>query len=117
MFDRYAFVAVTSPDLGAARRFWVDQLGCAITEDRPGEFFIVDAGGRRLCIDRPDGRVHRAGGSDPTIGLKVESVDAALDALAAHGWEGRPQTVQAGSGRYAVIHDPDGHAVILTESD
>jgi catechol 2,3-dioxygenase-like lactoylglutathione lyase family enzyme len=107
LFERYAFVAITSTDLAAARRFWVDQLGCAVTEDRPGEFFIVDAGGLRLCIDRPDGGVHRAGGSDPTIGLKVAAVDAVLTALAARRWEERPQIVHAGRGR----------SVMLTEGD
>jgi catechol 2,3-dioxygenase-like lactoylglutathione lyase family enzyme len=51
MFERYSFVAITTKDLSAARRFWVEQLGFRVTEESPSEFFIVDAGGLRLCVD------------------------------------------------------------------
>lgn len=114
---RYSFVALTTTDLGRQRRFWVNQLGFAITEERAGEFFIVDAGGLRLCVDLADGDVHVAGGKDPVVGLKVDSVAESLTLLAGRGVAvpGEPTSGERGS--WAVIRDPDGRAVILTESD
>jgi catechol 2,3-dioxygenase-like lactoylglutathione lyase family enzyme len=117
MFDRYSFVAITTSDLDRARQFWVNALGFPITEEEAGHFFIVDAGGLRLCVDLADDDIHKTGGSDPTIGLKVQSVSEVLSQLANLGIEadlGRERQVRA---NYAVIRDPDGRAVIITESD
>ncbi len=117
MFERYAFVAVTTTDLGRARRFWVEQLGFAVTDEEPGHFFIVDAGGLRLCVDRAEGDLHVAGGSDPVIGLLTGSLPQTLDALAARGVRPTRPPVDAPRGRYAVLRDPDGRAVIVTEAE
>lgn len=117
MFDRYSFVALTSTDLAAAQHFWVELLGCAVTEHRAGEFFIVDVGGLRLCVDLADGKTHFAGSTDPTIGLKVGSVKEALLALANRGLREAPPIVTTAKGSYTIIHDPDGRAVVLTEAD
>src|SRR5215813_2516619 len=87
MFERYSFVAITTVDLDRAREFWVNTLGFPITEETIGQFFIVDAGGLRLCIDRADGEIHKLGGSDPTIGLKVRSISDVLPRLASMGIE------------------------------
>jgi catechol 2,3-dioxygenase-like lactoylglutathione lyase family enzyme len=85
MIVRYSFVALTTADLARQRAFWVDQLGFEVLEETAGEFFIVDAGGLRLCVDLADGDVHVAGGKDPVIGLKVDSVHKTLAALAERG--------------------------------
>jgi catechol 2,3-dioxygenase-like lactoylglutathione lyase family enzyme len=42
VFERYCFVAMTVSDLAPARHFWTEQLGCQITDERDGEFFIVN---------------------------------------------------------------------------
>jgi catechol 2,3-dioxygenase-like lactoylglutathione lyase family enzyme len=117
MFERYSFVAVTTVDLGQARHFWVDVLGCTVIDEKPGEFFMVDAGGLRLCVDLADGNVHKTGGSDPVIGLKVASVSMALERLAAFGVSPSEGPVSSPRGQYAQIRDPDGHTIILTEND
>jgi catechol 2,3-dioxygenase-like lactoylglutathione lyase family enzyme len=115
-FERYSFVAVTARDLDRSRAFWVDGLGCPVTEEEAGHHFIVDAGGLRLCLDLEDGGVHREGGSDPVIGLHVASLDAALATLATRGI--RPESVEPSSkGSYATLRDPDGRTVVLTEGD
>ena len=72
MFERYSFVAITTLDLDRARRFWVDALGFPVSEEEEaGHFFIVDAGGLRLCIDVADDDIHKPGSTDPVIGLEV----------------------------------------------
>jgi catechol 2,3-dioxygenase-like lactoylglutathione lyase family enzyme len=117
MIVRYSFVTLTTTDLARQRMFWVDKLGFEISEENPGEFFIVDAGGLRLCIDLADGEVHASGGTDPVIGLKVDSVQKTLAALAERGLAVAAEPLHAQKGSYAVIRDPDGRAVILTEAD
>jgi catechol 2,3-dioxygenase-like lactoylglutathione lyase family enzyme len=117
MIQRYSFVALTTTDLVRQRAFWVDQLGFSVTEEERGHFFIVDAGGLRLCVDLADGEIHVAGGTDPVIGLKVSSVAQALTALAARGLPVASKPIAGDRGRYAVVRDPDGRAVILTEAD
>jgi catechol 2,3-dioxygenase-like lactoylglutathione lyase family enzyme len=117
MFERYSFVAVTSEDLSAARRFWVEQLGFQVTEEKPSEFFIVDAAGLRLCVDQPDGKIHFTGSTDPIIGLKVRSLRDTLGMLRGRGITEAANPVSSGKGSYTIIHDPDGRAVVLTEAD
>jgi catechol 2,3-dioxygenase-like lactoylglutathione lyase family enzyme len=117
VIGRYSFVALTTADLARQRAFWVDQLGFEVSEEDPGEFFIVNAGGLRLCVDLADGDIHVAGGKDPVIGLKVDSVPETLAMLAARGVAVPRKAISGHRGSYAVIRDPDGRAVILTEGD
>jgi catechol 2,3-dioxygenase-like lactoylglutathione lyase family enzyme len=117
MFERYSFVAITTNDLAVARQFWVEQLGFAVTEERPSEFFIVDAGGLRLCVDLADGELHRTGSTDPVLGFKVRSVQQVIASLAKHGVPQDSPIHSGARGSYAVIRDPDGRAIVLTEAD
>ena|SRR5438034_1486871 len=117
MFERYSFVAITTKDLAVARRFWVEQLGFAVTEERPTEFFIVDVGGLRLCVDLADGELHSTGSTDPVLGLKVRSVQHVLATLAERGVVQDSPIQSAARGSYAVIRDPDGRAIVVTEAD
>jgi len=115
MFERYSFVAITTRNLAAARQFWVEQLGCRVTEERVDDYFIVDAGGLRLCIDLADGENHVEGSTDPVLGFKVASLREVLERL--HD-EGLYETlVRKVADTHAVIHDPDGRSVVLTERD
>lgn len=115
--ERYAFVAVTTTDLERARRFWVDQLEFAVTEEEAGHHFIVDAGMLRLCVDLADGDVHRSGSTDPVIGFKVTSLAETLAGLAAHDVYAHRGPIAGAHGPYAELRDPDGRVVILTEAD
>ena len=117
LFERYSFVAVTTLDLGRARGFWTEALGFPVTEEQTGHFFIVDAGGLRLCVDIADGDVHRAGGTDPVIGLKVGSLHKALEELSRRGVTPDRGPLAGSRGPYAHLRDPDGRIVIVTESD
>jgi catechol 2,3-dioxygenase-like lactoylglutathione lyase family enzyme len=115
MLERYSFVAITTRNLTAARRFWVEQLGFAVTEERRDDFFIVDAGGLRLCVDLADGENHVIGSTDPVIGFKVSSVTEALEELRERGWY--EELVHKVADTHAILHDPDGRAVVLEERD
>jgi catechol 2,3-dioxygenase-like lactoylglutathione lyase family enzyme len=115
--ERYSFVAITTADLAAARAFWVEGMGFAVNEEETDHHFIVDAGGLRLCVDGPDGDIHRAGSSDPVLGLKVGSLAKTLADLARKGIQPTRGPIAAAKGSWATLQDPDGRTVILTEAD
>ena len=115
MFERYSFVAITTRNLPAARHFWVGQLGCRVLEERVDDYFIVDAGGLRLCIDLADGENHKTGSTDPVIGFKVSSVAEVLEDLRERGWY--EELIHKVADTHAILHDPDGRAVVMTERD
>jgi catechol 2,3-dioxygenase-like lactoylglutathione lyase family enzyme len=117
MFERSSFVALTARNLDEAKAFWVKLLGFHVTEERANDYFIVDADELRLCVDREDGEVHRLGGADPTIGLKVDSATATIAELITRGLSEQPNVVTSARGLYAVIHNPEGRSVVLTEHD
>jgi len=117
VIERCSFVAITSSDLAAARVFWVERMGFSVTEEETGHHFIVDAGGLRLCVDGPDGDIHRTGSSDPVLGLKVASLTKTLAELARKGIRPTRGPIAAAKGSWAALQDPDGRTVILTEAD
>jgi len=116
LFERHAFVALTTRDLARARRFWVDALGFPLLQDEPGHF-MVDAGGVRLCVDTADGDLHREGSTDPVVGLRVPSLEAALAALAKRGVRPEKGPTPSRGGSWALLRDPDGRGVVVTEYD
>ncbi|MDB6159441.1 MAG: Glyoxalase/Bleomycin resistance protein/Dioxygenase superfamily [Gammaproteobacteria bacterium] len=107
---------VTTQNLESARKFWVAQLGFHVIEERPDEYFIVDAGGLRLWVDLKESEERVVRGSDPAIGLQVRSVKMVLERLAARGISEKVEPLSARTGLYTIIHDPDGRAVVLTET-
>jgi len=117
LFERHAFVALTTTDIYAAWKFWVEGLGLPVLREEEGHSFVVDAGGIRLCIDLADGDLHKPGSTDPVVGLLVKDVNDTLAALAKKGVRPKRGPVPAGKGLYAVLEDPDGHPVVVTEFD
>jgi catechol 2,3-dioxygenase-like lactoylglutathione lyase family enzyme len=117
IFERYSFVRIATLDLDQARAFWVDALGFPVTEEMAGHFFILDAGGLRLCVDRADRDIPRTS-SDTAIGLKVRSISDAIRSLASKGLiRADVQPERGERGNYVTLRDPDGRAVIITEVD
>jgi len=112
--DPEVVVAVDTPDLGRAVRFYRDALKCEVLEDRSPEFVMVALGpGTGLCIDAaPAGAAPLPA---PRLILRVDDVparerDVAARGLALHG---------RGEDRlrpwFSVV-DPDGREVIFQGS-
>ena len=108
-------VALEVGDLEAARTFYMEVIG--LTElDRP------DFGFPGLWLGLPDGRaVHLLEGQhEPHTGhhfaLQVDDIDAAVEALRAHGVEAREAKESApGSGRQTFFTDPSGNLIELNQ--
>ncbi len=115
--EQCSFVSLATADLERARWFWVDRLGFMVNDEQAGEFFVVDAGGVPLRVDRVDGDTHRIGSTDPVITFKVASVAETLEELATRDVYAHRGPRQESGGTYAELRDPDGRAVILTEAD
>jgi catechol 2,3-dioxygenase-like lactoylglutathione lyase family enzyme len=113
LFEECAFITLTTADLGRARDFWVVKLGFPVIHEDE-HYFIIDAGGTRLCFDLPDGAA-RQSGSHPSIGLKVKRLEDAMTALEQRGVQISARFLEDSRGRWAELHDPDGRTVILTE--
>jgi hypothetical protein len=109
-------MAMTTGDLGRAREFWVGLLACPILEEREGEYFIVDAGGLKLCVDI-DGRREGDVASDPVIAFKIASVRDVVAMLRTRGVSVVKVDTSEDNGTWAEIRDPDGRPILLTESD
>ena len=114
LLERYTFMAVTTADLARARTFWVDHLLCPIIEEASGDYFIVDAGGLKLCVDVDETR-REAAGADPVIAFRVSSIVDIVSALRSRGVSIIKEEIGAEAGKWAEIHDPDGHTILLTE--
>src|SRR5215510_13695288 len=84
LLERYSFMAMTTMDLPRARNFWVDHLHCPVIEERNGEYFIVDAGGLKLCVDLEMGR-RGATGSEPVMAFAVWSINEVISVLRLRG--------------------------------
>ena len=113
LFEECAFITLTTADLERARDFWVAKLGFPVIHEDE-HYFMIDAGGTRLCFDLPDGAARRSG-SHPSIGLKVKRLEDAMAALKQRGLEVSAPFLEDSRGRWAELRDPDGRTVILTE--
>ncbi len=116
MFTRHSFVAITTSDLATGRRFWVDQLGLGVIEEKSGDFFMVDAGGVRLCVDEAAGELVKTSETHPFLGLTARDLEAALKGLADRGVAIRKGPQSGRRGRWAEIEDPDGRRIVIEES-
>ena len=116
MFTRHSFVAITTSDLARARGFWVDQLRLSVIEEKSGDFFMVDAGGVRLCVDDAAAELVKKSETHPFLGLIVQDLEAALEGLADQGVAISKGPQSGRCGRWAEIEDPDGRVIVIEES-
>lgn len=110
---------VPSTDLDRAARFYLDVLGLTAVEQTPFAL-VVDGGGTTLRVTHVDARVDAP---YTVLGWHVPDIEAAVDALRAHGveftrYDGMKQdgydTWTAPSGaRIAWFRDPDGNTLSL----
>lgn len=116
MFERYAFLAITTKDLEKSKTFWTETLEFKLVEEEKDRFCMIDVGGLRLCIDLED-EEHKAGSSDPIVGLKVSSLSDTLSILKEKGIEPVKGPIAGSKGQWATIQDPDHRTIVLTEHD
>jgi hypothetical protein len=102
-------------DLVAARRFYHETLGLAISGERPGHHAQFGAGPSFLCVEKK-GAENYPSRDKAVIFFEVPSVHDAVEAI------GRERIIHFETGAqddgrpWAVLHDPEGHSVLLLEA-
>jgi catechol-2,3-dioxygenase len=102
-------------DLSAARFFYEETLGLNIFGEQPGHHAQFNIGQAFLCLEKK-GVENYPSYDKAVIFLEVPSVQDAVDEI------GRAWFVQVDSGAggngpaWAVMHDPEGHNVLLIEA-
>jgi predicted enzyme related to lactoylglutathione lyase len=98
-------------DLDAAVRFYRDALGLPL-KFRDGErFCALDAGGLTLALAAAGERIVDA----PALAWRVDDIDAEVARLVAAGAQITSPVEQGPHERRAVLRDPAGQPLVLTE--
>ena len=106
-------LTLTSKDLARSRAFYTGKLGFRVLEERDGEWFVIDAGGVRLAVDKhgPRAPLEQA---EPRLVFRTVELQQRCTHLRDLGVSvdgPRP----AARGMQAELTDPDGHPIILQE--
>ncbi len=104
---RFAGVELYFDDLERAKKFYVRTLGLEISDEQVGHHAKFDSGAGFVCLERK--------GSEPypskdkaVLFFEVPDLRGAIATI------GENRLVQSES-RWAVIHDPEGHNILLLE--
>ncbi len=112
---RLAGVELYFDDLDAAKRFYRDVLGLTISGEAPGHHAQFDAGAGFICVEYKSSESYPSR-DKAVIFLEVADLRASVETI------GRNRFIQyepdGGGGRtpWAVLHDPEGHNVLLLEA-
>jgi predicted enzyme related to lactoylglutathione lyase len=103
-------------DLSAAKHFYGNVLGLPASDEEPDHHAQFDAGSAFLCLEKK-GVEDYPSCDKAVIFLEVQNVEAAIESI------GRDRIVRHESGSrhtsqrpWAVVHDPEGHNVLLMEA-
>jgi predicted enzyme related to lactoylglutathione lyase len=112
---RLAGVELYFEDLPRARAFYKDVLGLEIADETAGHYARFDGGTSFVCVERKGSESYPSQ-DKAVLFFEVEELAVALESL------GPARVVQSGaskSGRpsWAVIHDPEGHNILLLQRD
>ena len=102
-------------DLVAAKHFYQETLGLAISGERPGHHAQFDAGPSFLCVEKK-GVENYPSSDKAVIFLKVPSVQAAVETIGRERIVHFESSAETGRQAWAVLHDPEGHNVVLLEA-
>jgi predicted enzyme related to lactoylglutathione lyase len=110
---RLAGVELYFDDLPSAQEFYQETLGLRLTGSEEGHHAQFDGGEAFLCLERK-GVEDYPSRDKAVVFLEVEDVEASVEQI------GREKIVKyvartARTAGWAVLHDPEGHTVLLLE--
>jgi predicted enzyme related to lactoylglutathione lyase len=94
--------------LGEAKQFYAETLGLLVEDEEPGHYTKFGGGAPFLCLERTGSESYPSR-DKAVLFFEVTDLQAAIAAI------GRDRFVQTES-HWAVLHDPEGHNVLLLES-
>lgn len=107
---RLAGVELYFEDLPAAKQFYEETLGLKLSGEQAAHHVQFDTGSAFFCLEK-NGVEDYPSKDKAVIFLEVASVTEAVDAI------GKTRVVrfEATGQSWAVLHDPEGHNVVLIE--
>lgn len=99
----------TSPhaDLDSSREFYANLLGLNVCGEKPGQFVQFAVGNAAACLDLADGE------EPPAAIFAVQGLEQLCQRLEDAG-ASLARSSEEGVGDYVVVHDPDGHELVLS---
>ena len=94
-------------DLDRARRFYAGVLGLTISDEQPGHHVKFDSADGFICCERKGSESYPSR-DKAVLFFQVEDVATAVSTL------GREHFVQV-EPSWAVMHDPEGHNILLLQ--
>lgn len=94
-------------NLQKAREFYVETLGLAISEEQPGHHARFDSKAGFICLEQK-GVESYPSRDKAVLFFEVPDLPVVIQAI------GREKIVQSEPG-WAVLHDPEGHNVLLLQ--
>ncbi len=108
---RLSALTLTSRNLRRSRAFYTAKLGFKVVEERAGKMFVVDAGGIRLHVDG-EGTRNPLDVAEPRLLFRTAALTQRCLELRDAG-----VSVEGPRDGMAQLADPDGHPIILMESN
>lgn len=104
---RFVGVELYFDDLEQAKKFYLEALGLEISDEQAGHYAKFDSGAGFVCLERKGSESYPSQ-DKAVLFFEVPDVKSAVAAL------GPDRLVQVES-TWAVLHDPEGHNVLLLE--
>jgi predicted enzyme related to lactoylglutathione lyase len=104
---RFAGVELYFNDLEKARAFYADTLGLQISDEDPHRYAKFSAGAGFVCLERKGSESYPSQ-DKAVLFFEVPDLQAAISAIGEQRFVERQE-------KWAVLHDPEGHNVLLLQ--
>jgi predicted enzyme related to lactoylglutathione lyase len=94
-------------DLERAKRFYMDTLGLQVSDESPGHHAKFDCGASFVCLEMKGSETYPSR-DKAVLFFEVADLESAVKAI------GEDQVVRR-EAQWAVLHDPEGHNILLLE--
>jgi len=112
---RMVGVELYTDDLETAKKFYRETLGLKLTDEAPGRFAQFDAGSGFLCVERK-GFENYPSRDKAVVFFEVPDLARAIATLGREQIVGSDLKGAGGRPPWAVLHDPEGHNILLLEA-
>ncbi len=106
---RFVGVEIYFDDLEQAKNFYVETLGLRISEAQAGHHLKFDGSAGFVCLERKGSESYPSV-DKAVLFFEVPDLQAAISAI------GESRLVHS-EARWAVLHDPEGHNVLLVQAN
>jgi len=111
---RFLGVELYFEDLQSAKRFYCDTLGLDLAEDSPGHHAKFDFNDRFLCLEKK-GVESYPSRDKAVVFFEVDDLQSAIHSIGPDRIVHSEPDPAGDSPAWAVLHDPEGHNVLLLQ--